>query len=94
VSLIKHTYVNLRSQSFRVQGSSVLNATPFHRFIIHLADGRKVPVKHREFIMEAPNGRTVIVCQPEDTMNIIDLLLVTDLETKIGQNGSGKRRKA
>jgi hypothetical protein len=62
---------------------------------MHLADGREVPVLHREFLLSVPSGRTVVVCQPDDTLNIIDLLLVTDLEFKTAANGtSGKRRKA
>ena len=68
-------------------------AQPFRPFVIHLADGREVPVLHREFIMAAPSGRTLVVMQPDDRMNIIDLLLVTDLELQRGKNGSGKRRK-
>lgn len=70
------------------------NAQPFRPFVIHLADGREVPVNHREFIMSAPSGRTVSVYQPDDTLNVIDLLLVTDLEVKPVANGSSKRRKA
>jgi len=73
---------------------SLYNAQPFHSFVIHLADGREVPVLHREFIMAVPSGRTLVVCQPDDTVNIIDLLLVTDLELKPSGNGSRKRRKA
>ena len=70
------------------------NAQPFQPFVIHLADGRAIPVLHREFIMAAPSGRTIVVMQPDDSMNIIDLLLVTDLELKPAKNGSGKRRRA
>jgi hypothetical protein len=55
---------------------------PFQPFVIHLADGRSIPVLHREFMMAAPSGRTIVVQQPDDTLNIIDLLLVTDLELK------------
>ncbi len=73
---------------------SVYNAQPFRPFVIHLADGRALPVHHREFIMTVPSGRTVVVAQPDDTVNIIDLLLVTDLELKPAANGSGRRRKA
>jgi hypothetical protein len=58
---------------------------PFRPFIIHLADGRE--------IMSSPSGRTVSVYRPDDTLNVIDLLLVTDLELKPTRNGSGKRRK-
>ena len=67
---------------------------PFKPFVIHLADGRQVPVLHREFIMSVPSGRTLIVVQPDDTMNIIDLLLVTDVEVKPHRNGASRRRKA
>ena len=66
-------------------------AEPFHPFTIHLADGRKIPVRHREFLMPSPSGRTVIVYQPDDSFNIVDLLLVTDLE--VGSNGRGRQRK-
>lgn len=69
-------------------------AQPFRPFVIHLADGREIPVHHRAFIMAVPSGRTVIVCQPDDTINVIDLLLVTDLEIKPVRNGSGRRRKS
>jgi hypothetical protein len=35
-----------------------------------------------------------VVYQPDDTMNIIDLLLVTDLEFKPAGDGTGRRRRA
>lgn len=69
------------------------NAQPFQPFVLHLADGREIPVHHREFIMAAPSGRTLIVCQPDDTLNIIDMLLVTDVEMNLSRNGSRRRRK-
>jgi hypothetical protein len=62
------------------QVRNVDNAQPFQPFVIHLADGRHVAARHREYIMPAPSGRTLIVYQPDDSFNIIDLLLVTDLE--------------
>jgi hypothetical protein len=69
-------------------------AKPFRPFVIHLADGREVPVHHREFILAVPSGRTLVVCQPDDTLNIIDLLLVTDVELRPLQNGPHRRRRA
>ena len=74
------------------------NAQPFRPFILHLADGRAVPVDHPEFLAAAPSGRTVVIYQPDDTMNIVDLLLVTDLEVRPNgrpskKNGAGKKRK-
>ena len=71
----------------------IYNAQPFRPFVIHLADGRTIPVHHREFMLAAPSGRTVVVMQPDDSLNIIDLLLVTDLAIKAVSNGSGKRRR-
>jgi hypothetical protein len=68
------------------------NAQPFRPFVMHLADGREIPVHHREFMMTVPSGRTVLVCKPDDTVNIIDLLLITDLEFRPRTNGSGRRR--
>jgi hypothetical protein len=70
------------------------DAKPFRPFVIHFADGREIPINHREFVMAAPSGRTISVYQPDDTLNVIDLLLVTDLEVKPATNGTGKRRKA
>jgi hypothetical protein len=69
------------------------DAAPFKPFVIQLADGRAIAVHHRDFIAAAPSGRTVTVYQPDDSLNVIDLLLVTDLEIA-AINGRRKRRKA
>jgi hypothetical protein len=45
---------------------------------LHLADGREVIVKSPEFISFSPSGRTVAVHEPDDSLRIIDLLLVTE----------------
>jgi hypothetical protein len=74
---------------------NVYNAQPFRPFIIHLADGRQIPVRHRDFMMTVPSGRTIVVCQPDDTLNIVDLLLVTDLELEpAAADGRRRRREA
>jgi hypothetical protein len=57
-------------------------AQPFLPFVIRLADGRSIPVEHPEFMATAPNGRTILVYQPDSSFNVVDLLLVTDLEFK------------
>jgi hypothetical protein len=75
------------------QVRSFYTAEPFQPFVIHLADGREIPVHHREFIMAVPSGRILLVCQPDDTVNFIDLLLVTDLEVKPKSNGSRRRSR-
>jgi len=69
-------------------------AEPFQPFTIHLADGRGIRVAHQEFLAMSPSGRTAIVYQPDDSFNVIDLLLVTDLEVKPdGRTRKSRRRK-
>lgn len=71
------------------------HAEPFQPFVIHLADGRGIPVHHREFMATSPKGRTVVVFQPTGAMNIIDFLLVTDLEfTEPKKPGNGRRKRS
>ncbi len=69
------------------------DAQPFQPFVMHLADGRSIPVMHPEFIASAPSGRTITVYQPDDTLNVIDLPLVTDLEVKPATSGPRRRRQ-
>ncbi len=71
----------------------VHHASPFQPYTIHLADGRALRVPHRDFLATAPSGRTVIVYQKDDSFNIVDLLLVTDLEVHTNSNSQGKKGK-
>ena len=58
------------------------SSQPFRPFVMHLADGRQLLVAHPEFLSFSPSGRTVVVHQPDDSLNIVDLLLVTDIEIR------------
>jgi len=75
------------------QFRAAYNAEPFQPFIIHLADGLQIPVHSREFMLPPPVGRTTVVYQPDGSMNIIDLLLVSNLEFKPVENGQSRRRR-
>jgi hypothetical protein len=68
-------------------------AEPFRPFVLHLADGREIPIAHREFFAAAPSGRMAAIFQPDDTFNLVDLLLVTDAEIKPVKNGSKKKAR-
>jgi len=67
------------------QLKQVYGATPFRPFVLHLADGREITVRSREFMAMSPSGRTLIVYQPDESLSIIDLLLVTDIEVRNGR---------
>jgi hypothetical protein len=55
---------------------------PFRPFTIDLAGGRSLKIPHRDFISQSPGGRTVIVYHSDESFSIVDLLLVTELETQ------------
>jgi hypothetical protein len=68
------------------------NKEPFQPFVIHLADGRELTVPHREYMSFSPSGRTIVVHQADDSHNVVDLILVTDLEVR--PNGLQRKRRA
>jgi hypothetical protein len=65
-------------------------AQPFQPFTLHLADGRNLEIKSREFVLVPPAGRTIAVYLAEKTIRIVDLLLVP--EASVQTNGNGHRR--
>jgi hypothetical protein len=69
------------------------NAQPFRPFVLHIADGREIAVHGREFMASAPNGRTIVVYQMDNTADHIDLLLVTGIQVKPGTNGARRRKR-
>ena len=64
-------------------------ANPFRPFTIHLADGRTLPVPHRDFVLQSPSGRTIIVYHPDDTYSVVDLYLVTELKVQAMPDSGG-----
>jgi len=70
------------------------SARPFQRFIIHLADGRGIPVPHPEWMMFVPGTRLVHVAQRDSRVNIIDVMLVTDVELTPDSKTKGQKQRA
>ena len=68
----------MTSEQFR----TAMNRRPFVPFVIHLADGDRLPVRHPENIAMSPGGRTVIVFGEGEAFRIVDLLLVTRLDVE------------
>ncbi|MBI2925942.1 MAG: hypothetical protein HYY24_09585 [Verrucomicrobia bacterium] len=56
-------------------------ARPFRPFTLHLADGRNVTVQHPEFMAYHPEGGTLVVFQPGGALKILDVNLITEIET-------------
>ncbi len=52
---------------------------PFRPFVIHMADGRALPVTHPELIAYKTGTRTAIVVY-DDSFEFIDLLLATGIQ--------------
>ncbi len=67
-------------------------ARPFKPFEIHLADSRSLAVDHPEMLLQSKSGRTIAVACPDDTIEIVDLLLVVSI--KALSNGSRRRRRS
>jgi hypothetical protein len=58
------------------------DSQPFTPFVIHLADGRRFPVEHREFMALGPRGRTVIVYLADESFHILNVMLVTGVHAQ------------
>ncbi len=55
-------------------------ARPFVPFSISLADGRKFPVRHNEFLAIFPSGHTAMVFHDDDRFTLVDLPMITALD--------------
>ena len=72
----------------------LVHARPFRPFVVHVADGGGLPVKHEDFVALAPSGREMIVYRHDrpDDYEVVNLRLVTRLEVTT-RNGGRKSRK-
>jgi hypothetical protein len=68
-------------------------ATPFVPFVLILTDGRKVLVRHPEFLSFSPGDRTLVVHQLDDSFELVDLLAVARLERTTGSTARSERRR-
>ena len=59
---------------------SAVRAEPFRPFAIRLADGRAFAVRHPEFVFSPPSSSVIVVFEPDDSYDMIDVRLVTSLD--------------
>ena len=72
----------------------LLHDLPFRPFIIHVADGGRLLVKHEDYVALAPSGREMIVYRHNkpDDYTVVDIMLVTRLEVA-SRNGAKRSPK-
>ena len=72
-----------------------LHKQPFEPFAIRLADGRSLPVPHRDFVALTP--RRVIVGAEDDSWAVVEPLLIVSLDYERpkakGGDGPSKNRR-
>jgi hypothetical protein len=68
-----------------------LHREPFKPFSICLADGRRVPVRHPDFV--AVGKRRIIVVQPDDSWSVVEPLLIVSLDYNGEHPPQTSRRK-
>ena len=56
-----------------------ITAQPFRPFTLHRADGRAILVHARYFILVSPRGLTVLVFQPDDRRDTLDMVQISAL---------------
>lgn len=70
--------------------SKAIHKEPFQPFTLQIANGRAMPVPHRDFVSIHPTGRTVIVYGDNEDLEILDVMLITGLKI----NGKMGRTKS
>jgi hypothetical protein len=71
---------------------NLYRAQPFQPFTLYLADGRAVAVKSPEFMSFSPGGRTIAVHEADESLRILDLLLVTEAHVHANGGGGSSRK--
>ena len=70
-----------------------LRVLPFKPFVVELAGGKRVTVKHPDYAQLSPAGRTLIVfTNDDDAMETIDVFLISNLSYP-GKSPTSARRK-
>ena len=62
-------------------------ASPFIPFTLNIADGRRIPVIGRDFILVPPErGRIVLVYQRNGELDILDAALIAEISFESAAN--------
>ena len=61
---------------------AVLKTLPFIPFTVELPSGKRIHVKHPDYAILSTAGRTLIVNDDGEGMEIIDVFLITNISLK------------
>jgi hypothetical protein len=64
----------------REQLRELMRGRPFRPFTIHLPERRLVEVVQHDFALLSPDGRTLVAYGPDQSFNIIDVMLIASIE--------------
>jgi hypothetical protein len=70
----------------------LLRARPFVPFTVHLPEGRSVHVSHPDFALVSPQGRTMLAYEPDESFNMIDVMLIASIEVGPPPAQASRRR--
>ena len=72
----------------------LLHQSPFRPFVVHVADGGRLLVKHEDYVALAPSGREMLVYRHDrpDDYQVVEIMLITRLEITT-RNSSKKTRR-
>ena len=71
-----------------------LHKQPFEPFVIRLADGRSLPIPHRDFVALSP--RRIVVVAEDGSWSVVEPLLIVSIDyqaVKKGSNGARRRKR-
>jgi hypothetical protein len=75
--------VTMRADELR----KLLLGRPFRSFDVYLPEGRQVRVIHHGFALLSPDGRTLFAYEPDNSYNLIDLMLIASIYVGLPASG-------
>jgi len=70
-----------------------LDAVPFQPFRVHMANGRHADVPHPDFLHVFPGGRYASIVHQDDTMEVMDVFLITSVQNLPRATKSTRQRR-
>lgn len=67
-----------------------LDTRPFQPFIMHMTDGRGLEVRSPELLAISPSCRIAVFIGPKDSVHVIDVFMVTDIEMRPRRSPPGR----